>query len=200
MKCIVKKLKESVNNPSLPVLERLQILSYVTTTVEGQYCLLNTTKNTPVNQLKIDIEFEVAIAETSNFAFIAVGSNNYILKNNSYIVPYNTSRAEYFSAKVGNIQTAGFDISNGYCYVDEQSATSTTVNEHTYQGLPLTIFGRQGTYDSSAGVVRIRKVVATCIDGEHIILPCKKGEIYGFIDTKTNEFYTEVNGGALIGE
>ena len=198
MKCIVKKLRESVNNPSLPVLERLQILSYVTTTQDGQYVFLGY-YDTPENQSKVDVDFELASNNSVESTIISIGSNSYISTKSGYIMPFNTHRLDYYSSKVGTVQNAGLDLSNGFCYVDENSGTCTSINQNTW-GCNLYLFAKHNVHNSIAGVIKIRKAIFTLNDGEHIILPCKKGNIFGFIDTKTNKFYTEANGGALIGE
>lgn len=199
MKCIVKKLKESVNNPNLPILEKLEILSYVTTTQDGQYCKFTTNGSIIETEAKLDIEFEITESNSQMYFIASVGTNSYIEKNKQYIVPYNTSRLEYYNVKVGTVQKAGIDLSNGYCYVDDASGTCTSTNHNTWTAFYF-LFARNTDYSSKAGLVRIRKVTVKGADGEHIFLPCKKGREYGFIDLTTNQFVTEYNGGELIGQ
>ena len=203
MKCVVRTLKESVTDQTLPVFPKIVLKNYLTTSQNGQKINLDDIK-VKYNKTKVDIVYERTGSSLMTIISIG-GADAYLSNNSSYCVPFNKTRVDYFSVTNDTEIHAGFDTSDGSAYVDANSGTAATPVSNTAYTTGVRLFAKLANdTDSVAGVIKLKRIyIKTWNDGtsqydEFTLVPallCDKAVLY---DATRSKVYGEANGGDLV--
>lgn len=203
MKCVVRKLKATIDNASLPIFENVVIKNYITTTQAGQAIHLS-----DIASLRKNTQMEVLYETTDLIGEMCVISSYgsaYIIQNSGYCVPYNTNRGEYNSVSANTEIRAGFDTSDGSWFVGETTGVCTTPSADEYIGRHCAVFGKAPNYDGSiAGKIKIKRVKITThqtdsdTGKEYTLVPAEVNGVAVLYDADRGVYYGERNGGTLL--
>jgi hypothetical protein len=156
MKCIVRKLKATIDNANLPEFKNVVLKNYITTTVDGQYITMPDITYS-MNNAKMEGIFEATVNNVNVPAF-GLNSNQYIQRNNGYVRAVNTSEGSLSSIAVDTECHAGFDTSDGSFFINDTTGTCSSPSTSSTRADLAMVFAAYNRYGSKAGAIKIKQI------------------------------------------
>lgn len=198
MKCIVRKLKATIDNANLPVFENVVLKNYLTTTQDGQYIEFSDIAHR-LNNTKMEARFEVTTTD-KKFAVFGSSDNQYIQRNNGYIRAVNEQEGALSAIAANTEIHAGFDTSDGSFFINETTGVCAGPSQSTMVGHQCMVFQtfNRGSWNL-AGTTKIKMVkITNHLNEVYTLVPAEVNGVAGLYDTDRGTFYTEANGGTLL--
>lgn len=198
MKCIVRKLKATIDNANLPEFKNVVLKNYITTTVDGQYITMPDIAYS-MNNAKMEGIFEATVNNINIPAF-GLNSNQYIQRNNGYVRAVNTSEGSLSSIAVDTECHAGFDTSDGSFFINATTGTCSSPSTSPTRADLAMVFAAYNRYGSKAGAIKIKqiKITDTTNNLVYTLVPAEVNGVACLYDADRGKTYGEVNGGTLL--
>lgn len=198
MKCIVRKLKATIDNANLPVFENVVLKNYITTTVDGQYITMPDIGYS-LNNAKMEGIFEATVNNV-NIPVFGLNPNLYIQRNNGYVRAVNTSEGSLSSIAVNTECHAGFDTSDGSFFINATTGTCSNPSTSSTRAYFAMVFATYNRYGSKAGAIKIKqiKITDTTNNRVYTLVPAEVNGVACLYDADRGVAYGEANNGTLL--
>lgn len=198
MKCVVRKLKATINNADLPVFKDVVLKNYITTTQDGQYIPF-TGIFSQMNKTKMEAIFEATVDNVSGIPVFGNGANNYIERTNGYVRAYNQNDGSLVAVSKDTEITAGYDSSDMSYFIGADTGTCTTPTASANVYDRMMAFGTYNRLQSKAGTIKIKQVkITTHLNEVYTLVPAEVNGVAVLYDADRGVYYGEANGGTLL--
>lgn len=200
MKCIVRKLKATIDNANLPVFENVVFKNYITTTEDDQYIYLDEVRY-PFNNVRVEVLFEATVNNISFLNVVSTSPSNIIRRVNGYVRALNQQEGTVYAIPNNTEVRAGYFSNDGSFFVGSNTGvcgkptTLTTVVAQCY------VFATYNTRTGSkAGTIKIKEIKITdVVSGDvYKFVPAEINGVAVLYDADRGVYYGEANGGALV--
>lgn len=199
MKCIVRKLKATIDNDTLPVFKNVVLKNYITTTQDGQYIPFPDIFS-KMNQTKMEAVVEATVDTTSGILPVfGSGANNYMERSNGYFRAHNQDNGELVSVPKNTEVSVGYNSADMSYFIGETTGfcTTQTTSENIYDRMMA--FGTYNRLSSKAGAIKIKQVkITTHLNEVYILVPAEINGVAVLYDADRGVYYGEANGGTLV--
>lgn len=198
MECVVRKLKATIDNASLPEFQNVVLKNYITTTEDGQYIELSDIYYT-LNNVKMEGVFECTVGNITKPIF-GTETNCLIMRRNQYVRAKNTTEGNVVVLNNNTECHAGYDSSDTSFFIDETTGNCSSPVQYSQRANFAKVFAAPAELNSVSGAFKIKqiKITDTAYNRVYTLVPAEVNGVACLYDVDRGTIYGEANGGTLL--